>query len=229
MEKAENSAPQKRAWADIISDSKDDLQYVEIPELARQGGALKLPKEVIAKGVETLKAAVVVQFLGSPPPFRVFTNIANRLWGYEGGVIISNLVVNFFLGEFNSVKLCDWVLNRFWHVHNTGMIMRRWARGIKPVVITDGHSPEWITFQKVPPTAVTIEGISWLSSLIGKPLRKYVREGLDIKVCIVRDRVVPCHESVSVIDDDEEHVIQVIQAKARDYRRDVRRKFIFPK
>ncbi|CAN1320927.1 hypothetical protein LINPERPRIM_LOCUS31879 [Linum perenne] len=109
------------------------------------------------------------------------------------------------------------------------MIMRRWARGIKPVVIDDGHVPEWITFQKVPPAAVTIEGISWLSSLIGKPLRKFVSEGLDIKVCIIRDRAIPCPDTVKLIDVDEEHVIQVIQAKARDYKREVRKQIYVPK
>ncbi|CAN1318896.1 hypothetical protein LINPERPRIM_LOCUS31000 [Linum perenne] len=107
--------------------------------------------------------------------------------------------------------------------------MRRWARGIKPVVIDDGHVPEWITFQKVPPAAVTIEGISWLSSLIGKPLRKFVREGLDIKVCIIRDRAIPCPDSVKLIDVDEEHVIQVVQAKARDYKREVKKQIYVPK
>ncbi|CAN1262327.1 hypothetical protein LINPERPRIM_LOCUS11243 [Linum perenne] len=109
------------------------------------------------------------------------------------------------------------------------MIMRRWVRGIKPVVMDDGHIPKWITFQKVPPAAVTIEGISWLSSLIGKPLRKFVREGLDIKVCIIRDRDIPCPDTVRLIDVDEEHVIQVIQAKARDYKREVKKQIYVPK
>ncbi|CAN1316289.1 hypothetical protein LINPERPRIM_LOCUS30017, partial [Linum perenne] len=175
-------------------------------------------KEVLDKDVDRLKAAVVVKFLCSPPSFRVFTSVANRLWGYERGVLISALQANFYLVEFNHVKLYDWVLSRSWHIHNTRMIMRRWARGIKPVEISDGHAPEWITFQKVPPVVITIEGISWLSSWIGKPMRKFVREGLDIKVCIIIDKAIPCPESISVFDEEDEHVIPVIQAKARDYR-----------
>ncbi|CAN1318378.1 hypothetical protein LINPERPRIM_LOCUS30796 [Linum perenne] len=97
------------------------------------------------------------------------------------------------------------------------MIMRRWARGIKPVVIPEGQSPEWITFKRVPPAAISIEGISWMSSLIGKPVRKFVRDGLDVKVCIIRDKAVPCPESVMLLDEEEEHVIPVALAKARDY------------
>ncbi|CAN1337965.1 hypothetical protein LINPERPRIM_LOCUS37837, partial [Linum perenne] len=174
-------------------------------------------KEVLDKGVERLRAVVVVQLLGNPPPFCVFANVANRLWGYEGNVIIASLEANFFLVEFHSVKLCDWVLSRSWHVHNTGMIMRKWARGIRPVVIPDGQCPEWITFQRVPPAAISQEGISWLSSLIGKPVRNFVRDGLDIKVCIIRDKAIPCPESLKILDEDEEHIIQVIQAKARIY------------
>ncbi|CAN1334241.1 hypothetical protein LINPERPRIM_LOCUS36329 [Linum perenne] len=103
------------------------------------------------------------------------------------------------------------------------MIMRRWARGIKPVEVSDGNSPEWITFQKVSPAVITIEGINWLSSLIGKPMRNFVREGLDIKVCIIRDKAVPCPKSISVFDEEEEHVIPMIQAKARDYRKEGRK------
>ncbi|CAN1247495.1 hypothetical protein LINPERPRIM_LOCUS6353 [Linum perenne] len=68
-----------------------------------------------------------------------------------------------------------------------------------------------------------------MSSLIGKPLRKFVREGLDIKVCIIRDRAIPCPDSVKLIDVDEEHVIQVVQAKARDYKREVKKQIYVPK
>ncbi|CAN1247713.1 hypothetical protein LINPERPRIM_LOCUS6449, partial [Linum perenne] len=76
-----------------------------------------------------------------------------------------------------------------------------------------------ITFQRVPPAVISQEGISWLSSLIGKPVRNFVRDGLDIKVCIIRDKAIPCPESLKILDEDEQHVIQVIQAKARDYTR----------
>ncbi|CAN1292847.1 hypothetical protein LINPERPRIM_LOCUS21765 [Linum perenne] len=50
-------------------------------------------------------------------------------------------------------------------------------------------------------------------------MRKFVREGLDIKVCIIRDKAIPCLERISVSDEEEEHVIPVIQAKARDCKK----------
>ncbi|CAN1241434.1 hypothetical protein LINPERPRIM_LOCUS4956 [Linum perenne] len=56
-----------------------------------------------------------------------------------------------------------------------------------------------------------------MSSLIGKPVRNFVRDGLDIKVCIIRDKAIPCPENLKILDEDDQHVIQVIQAKARVY------------
>ncbi|CAN1308282.1 hypothetical protein LINPERPRIM_LOCUS27317 [Linum perenne] len=168
--------------------------------------------------MERLKAAVVIQFLGSPPPFRVLVSMVNRLWGYEGQVIVSTLQDNFFLIEFNSVKLCNWVLSRSWHIHNKSMIMRKWERGIQPMVFSDSQNPEWIIFKKVPPDVISVEGVSWLCSLIGKPIKKFIREGLDVKVCIVRDKACPCPEVLSLEMINEEIVnIEVVQVKPREY------------
>ncbi|CAN1181084.1 hypothetical protein LINPERPRIM_LOCUS27246, partial [Linum perenne] len=35
--------------------------------------------------------------------------------------------------------------------------------------------------KKVPPILLNPEGVSWLSSQIGRPINKYVRDGLDVK------------------------------------------------
>ncbi|CAN1261724.1 hypothetical protein LINPERPRIM_LOCUS10964 [Linum perenne] len=39
-----------------------------------------------------------------------------------------------------------------------------------------------------------MDGISWIASHVGKPLNHFVRDGLDIKVCLLRDRAIPCLE-----------------------------------
>ncbi|CAN1292423.1 hypothetical protein LINPERPRIM_LOCUS21562 [Linum perenne] len=59
--------------------------------------------------------------------------------------------------------------------------------GIKPIESSTREASVWITFKKVPPALVTPEGISWLASQVGKPINKFVRDGLDIKVCVIRD------------------------------------------
>ncbi|CAN1302335.1 hypothetical protein LINPERPRIM_LOCUS25407, partial [Linum perenne] len=110
--------------------------------------------------------------------------VLNRIWGYEGEITISTLSEGLFLVEFPSLKLCEWVLARSWHVHHATMILRRWAVGLKCIESSPQEVPVWVTFKRVPPTLVTTEGISWLASQIGQPINKFVRDGLDIKVCV---------------------------------------------
>ncbi|CAN1318617.1 hypothetical protein LINPERPRIM_LOCUS30880 [Linum perenne] len=99
------------------------------------------------------------------------------------------------------------------------MIMRRWSKGIQPIDTSGRISPEWITFRNVPPAMISVKGVSWLASMIGAPLKKFVREGLEVKVCILRDKSKPCPAALTLIMEDGENVvIEVVQAKAREYR-----------
>ncbi|CAN1217095.1 hypothetical protein LINPERPRIM_LOCUS892 [Linum perenne] len=70
-------------------------------------------------------------------------------------------------------------------------------------------------------TGPLIKGISWISSKIGKPLNKFVREGTDVKVCLLRDRAIPCPDRVQVeLEIDEVTDIMIVQFQARDYKKE---------
>ncbi|CAN1317809.1 hypothetical protein LINPERPRIM_LOCUS30570 [Linum perenne] len=203
----------------MVSDLAKDLKYVDIPESARTGGILKLPSSVWEKGFERLKAALVALFVGTPPPLRVIAAVANRRWGYEGSVTVSKYLDTCFLFELNLVSLCDWVLSRSWHIHSYGMLLRRWEKGIKPLDLSKKNTPEWITIKNVPSAAISIEGISWLTSLIGKPWKNFVREGLDVKVCVLRDMDIPCPDSIEIeIENGEPWRMEVVRATTRDFK-----------
>ncbi|CAN1288903.1 hypothetical protein LINPERPRIM_LOCUS20032 [Linum perenne] len=63
--------------------------------------------------------------------------------------------------------------------------------------------------KKVPPILVNLEGVSWLSSEIGRPLNKFVSDGLDIKACIVKavNEAIP---GSMVVDIGEEKVAGIV-------------------
>ncbi|CAN1288776.1 hypothetical protein LINPERPRIM_LOCUS19993 [Linum perenne] len=74
--------------------------------------------------------------------------------------------------------------------------------------------------KKVPPVLVTNDGISWVSSKIGKPINKFVRDGLNVKVCLLRDGTKPCPAEVRVeVDDGLIEVIEVQRFQAREYKK----------
>ncbi|CAN1292692.1 hypothetical protein LINPERPRIM_LOCUS21690, partial [Linum perenne] len=81
-----------------------------------------------------------------------------------------------------------------------------------------------IEFRNVPPELYTVHGISWISSKIGKPLTKFVRDGANIRVCVSRDRAIPCPSKVKVdFSDSEKFGIEVMQHKPREYKKGVGR------
>ncbi|CAN1318456.1 hypothetical protein LINPERPRIM_LOCUS30820 [Linum perenne] len=49
-------------------------------------------------------------------------------------------------------------------------------------------------------------------------MKNFVHEGLDIKVCLLRNRTIPCPSVVKVeLDDGEVCAIEVVQMQAREY------------
>ncbi|CAN0838757.1 hypothetical protein LINGRAHAP2_LOCUS2334 [Linum grandiflorum] len=165
-----------------------------------------------------MKAALVAQFIGPIPPMRVFAFMAERLWGYEGAIAISKLADGFFLLEFPSPALCEWVAARSWHIHHSTLILRPWVKGIQPLQLSNAGTPVWITLHDIPPHILYSDGISWLVSQIGQPLTSYVRDGLNVKLCVVLDANKSCPASISVLLEDDERVeIQVSAASVRNY------------
>ncbi|CAN1241542.1 hypothetical protein LINPERPRIM_LOCUS5016 [Linum perenne] len=63
--------------------------------------------------------------------------------------------------------------------------------------------------KKVHAILIIPKGMSWLSSHIGRPLNKFVRDGLDIKVCIVKVVNEEIPGSI-VVDIGEEEVVEIV-------------------
>ncbi|CAN1764510.1 hypothetical protein LINPERHAP1_LOCUS9289 [Linum perenne] len=57
-----------------------------------------------------MKRALVGQFSGSGFPIQVIRSMQNWLWGYEGEVTVSLISDGFFLFEFASEALGEWVM-----------------------------------------------------------------------------------------------------------------------
>ncbi|CAN1301825.1 hypothetical protein LINPERPRIM_LOCUS25146 [Linum perenne] len=83
------------------------------------------------------------------------------------------------------------------------MILRRWEKGVKPIDFSQASKLEWVEFQGVPPELITVDGVSWISSKVGKPMNKFVRDGTNVRVCVLRDRANPFPDEVKVNNEGE--------------------------
>ncbi|CAN1318742.1 hypothetical protein LINPERPRIM_LOCUS30931 [Linum perenne] len=208
------------SWASIVGDSGTALRYVDTSS-AFINGSLCIPESVIDKGLKKLKAALVAQFIGNTPPIVVITAVGNRIWGFEGEVVVSRLDDGLFLFEkFASESLAQWVVKRSWHIHHSVMILRRWKQDITPVDLAPRKIPVWVIFKKVPPALITDEGISWLASHLGDPVNNFVRNGLDMKVCLLLDPDVQEMTELSVTLKAEDPLLIAIEyPQARAYKK----------
>ncbi|CAN1290124.1 hypothetical protein LINPERPRIM_LOCUS20573 [Linum perenne] len=106
------------------------------------------------------------------------------------------------------------------YIHKCGLFLRRSFNGIKPICYSPTTTPEWILLRNVSLVLITMEGISWVSIKIGKPLNKFVREGWNVRVCVLRDKSIPCPEVVKVeMEDDVIEIIEVLSFQARAYKK----------
>ncbi|CAN1300961.1 hypothetical protein LINPERPRIM_LOCUS24756 [Linum perenne] len=75
-------------------------------------------------------------------------------------------------------------------------------------------------FKGVPLPLITPKGVSWLASQIETPVNKFIREGLDITVCVVRNIDEEVKSSLEVVLTGGEHSTIVIEyRKPRVYQR----------
>ncbi|CAN0899382.1 hypothetical protein LINGRAHAP2_LOCUS20240 [Linum grandiflorum] len=131
--------------------------------------------------------------------------MAHRLWGFEGDISVSTLSDGFFLLEFPSQRLFDWVLARDWHIHHSMLVLRRWEKGIQPLAFSPQVKPVWVTIHSVPPQLLFPEGISWVVSQVGIPINNFFRTWLNVKICVLL-KGVSCPEHIELIVKDGDRV-----------------------
>ncbi|CAN1319713.1 hypothetical protein LINPERPRIM_LOCUS31369 [Linum perenne] len=58
-----------------------------------------------------------------------------------------------------------------------------------------------------------------MSSRLGKPLNRFVRDGTNVRVCILRDRAIPCPEELKINNKGDITTVKVQQHKPREYKK----------
>ncbi|CAN1340137.1 hypothetical protein LINPERPRIM_LOCUS38739 [Linum perenne] len=89
--------------------------------------------------------------------------------------------------------------------------------GIQPMDFTPKEISTWVILKVVPPS-LTPDDISWLASLIASPINKFIRNGLDVKVCLLKPRLTAVTELVVTTDIHGKVRIALDFPKAREYR-----------
>ncbi|GAV92458.1 DUF4283 domain-containing protein, partial [Cephalotus follicularis] len=126
---------------------------------------------VAAEGIQEWKNALVVYLVGKKLPGRQVIGILERKWGKVGSLSFHATGNGVFLVKFDSLQARDWVIdNGPWDVWGYHLVIRRWSSDL-PLVLEECKTiPVWVKLTRVPVQYWTKLSLSYIASVIGKPL-----------------------------------------------------------
>ncbi|GAV91360.1 DUF4283 domain-containing protein, partial [Cephalotus follicularis] len=102
---------------------------------------------------------------------RQVKDILERKWGKVGSLSFHSSGNGVFLVKFDSSQARDWVIdNGPWDVWGYHLVVRRWSRDMSLVLEECKTIPVWVKLSRVPVQYWTKLGLSYIASVIGKPL-----------------------------------------------------------
>ena len=158
-------------WRKLFNAAPDQNMRFFPPEVSNGKMVVSPPNEVFEEGELCWKNALVAQFVGKMPNFSYFQKMVNVLWGADREVDVRSAGYNLFIIQFPNSSTRDRVLETGpWHIQNKPLIVRKWEAGMKSLDFTMARLPVWIQLGNVPLELFTNNGLSYISSAIGKPL-----------------------------------------------------------
>lgn len=158
----------KPSWAEVINKkSTEKLVVFDYKPMASGSKVVSPPKEVLLKGNDKLKCSLVGLFSKGYLPLKKVADFAFSTWKKFGLQHVSQKDERTFIFRFADVDGMHSVLaTGTWYLEKRPLLVHRW--GSPPGSIQ--HMPLWVRFDRVPDSYWTQEGLSYLSSAIGKPL-----------------------------------------------------------
>ncbi|GLT40598.1 hypothetical protein SLA2020_147170 [Shorea laevis] len=176
-------APTGISWADVVTSDmgegcstnvmgKASLSYFP-PEMVDGKPGVKLPSLVYQEGIKSWENCLIGSFLGnSSPNYGDIVYTVNHLWGKKGKISVTSMGNGTFLFLIPDSATRDWVLNSKipWHVRHKILILRKWDPNAVLSKAKPAKMPIWVKIWGVPLSLYTPKGLSYIASVIGRPL-----------------------------------------------------------
>lgn len=128
-------------------------------------------EEIVEKGCAKWQTTLCGYFVGQNMSFNELKYHLRRMWGRYGlkDVSVNNSDINLF--KFKDVEGMQYVLDKGpWMVNNRPLLVMKWDPEIGMEKVEPIKLPVWVKLMRIPMEAWSKEGISALTSCLGKPL-----------------------------------------------------------
>ncbi|GAV92806.1 DUF4283 domain-containing protein/zf-CCHC_4 domain-containing protein [Cephalotus follicularis] len=167
------SHPPVHSWKELFAPSiNPDSSLVFLEPLLVDGvPRAKPPPEVALNGAKEWEHSIVAFLVGKKLPGKNVKEILGRKWGQVGSFSIHVVGNGVFLVKFENGQARDWVLdNGPWDVWGYHLAIRPWSQGISLSLGECKSMPVWVILKGVPVQYWNKMGLSYIASVLGKPL-----------------------------------------------------------
>lgn len=162
-------------WAKVVEDKKKLKRYdVEISN--KEGvNTVEIPDEILDNSTLLWDDFVVGKFLDLAPHVAKVHMVLNKIWRYgDSSTKVDVYEVNPTTMRFrvSNPRSKEKVLRRgMWNVAGVPMIVSKWSPKIEEEEQEEEAIPMWVHLEKVPLHMYSWEGLSFITSLVGVPVK----------------------------------------------------------
>ncbi|GAV67836.1 DUF4283 domain-containing protein, partial [Cephalotus follicularis] len=160
-------------WKDLFAPSKNPDSSLEFFQPLLVDGVLraKPTPEVAVKGAEEWENSIVAFLVGKKLPGNNVKGVLERKWSQVGNFSFHVVGNGVFLVNFANGQARDWVLeNGPWDIWGYHLAVRKWSKDMVLALEDCKSIPIWVKLTRVPVQYWTKLGLSYIASVLGKPL-----------------------------------------------------------
>ncbi|GAV92776.1 DUF4283 domain-containing protein/zf-CCHC_4 domain-containing protein [Cephalotus follicularis] len=162
-----------KSWKNLFSPSSNPdsaLQFFQ-PSIVDGVARAKPPPEVCAKGAIEWENALAAFLVGKKLPAAKVREVLIRKWGQVGTFSFHTVSNGVFLIKFDNGQSRDWVMdNGPWDIWGYHLALRKWNKGMSLKLEECSSIPVWVKLSNVPVHLWTKLGLSYIASVLGRPL-----------------------------------------------------------
>lgn len=169
-------ASQKGNWVRAVQGVQKGLKKYDVSISMKDGvGSINVPEEVIKEASPLWEDFIMGKFLDKAPHVAKVHAIVNKIWSMgDKTQMIDVFVINSNTMKFRVTNMAarTRILRRcMWNLAGIPVVMSKWTPFIEEDQPEEKSIPLWVHLKNVPTNMVSWQGLSFITSPIGSPIR----------------------------------------------------------
>ncbi|KAL0716443.1 hypothetical protein Bca4012_065765 [Brassica carinata] len=166
-----------QSWVTATMDKKRLRKY-EVEVLHSEGiHTVEIPEGIMDNTTPLWEDFIIGKFLDISPHVAKIHMVLNKIWKYgDSSIKVEVYEVNSTTMRFkvSSLKAREKILHRgMWNILGVPMIVSKWALKAEDDEQEDSAIPMWVHLEKVPLHMYSWEGLSFITSAVGLPVKPH--------------------------------------------------------